>query len=365
MKSNDFFCFNPPKSVQSLPISFLWRRDLINYDSHPAYADLVRQAGVVQRAVSLMFWLSRFVILLAKRIVRYEMIPSDIRNGRSLTDRARFMGLAVANVVRDRRRRAVVEPNAISTALAGRGVAVVAMSSTWRDALACAARPHFDALAISRGQRVNRREFDESRATATRVSSPELYELIESIFTESGLFAAASAYKERHLRLIDVNPQINDPSDSFWRDIFEDMGSQSLPRTAYCHRDSSGGDVKVIIYMSDVDGRTGAFSYAVGSNMAKISLLDDLICEANDHNGMSATELDARRKFAALPVPLRQKGSFGNDLDDQTQESQLISDSLWEIAGPSGLMVAFDTKGIHRGGMVIEGERRVLTCVLG
>ncbi|RYD24834.1 MAG: hypothetical protein EOP89_10510 [Lysobacteraceae bacterium] len=96
-----------------------------------------------------------------------------------------------------------------------------------------------------------------------------------------------------------------------------------------------------------------------------ISRVDDLLCEANDHNGLAATDLSARRRFAALPAKLRQKGSFGNDLPDDQPESGRIVASTWEITGPKGSIVAFDTKGIHRGGMVEEGQRRVITCVLG
>ena len=80
---------------------------------------------------------------------------------------------------------------------------------------------------------------------------------------------------------------------------------------------------------------------------------------------MSGTDLEARKGFAALPRPLRRKCSFGNDLTDEDPVADRILRSEWSITGGRGTIVLFDTKGFHRGGMVQQGERVVLTCVLG
>jgi hypothetical protein len=308
-----------------------------------------------------------FMLLAVKRVLRYEMIPTEFREARTVSDKLGFATIAVKHALglgRGRRQRA--KPvNAIDEALEEGGVAVVVMKSERLDQLLDTARPYFDALEIRRGKGANRREFDESRSTTGRHAAPELYALMEEVFAESGVAEAASRYIGRRVKLVDVNPQINDPSDSFWRDIFEDLPGKDLPKTAYCHRDASGGDIKVIIYCNDVDEQNGPFSYAVGSNKMAISAIDNLLCEANDHNGLSLTTLEARATFAALPAKLRQKGLFGNDLDDNSPESRQIVDSMWRITGQAGSIVAFDTKGIHRGGMATDGERRVITCVLG
>jgi hypothetical protein len=50
---------------------------------------------------------------------------------------------------------------------------------------------------------------------------------------------------------------------------------------------------------------------------------------------------------------------------DSDSLSRDIRDALWTITAPKGSIVMFDTKGVHRGGMVVEGQRRVITCVLG
>lgn len=366
MSSNDYELIGAPQRVVPLDSGFRWSSKIVDYAAHPAYADLVAQAGLVQKLTATLRYAAKFALLLTKRVIRYEMIPYENRKANSFADRIGFVttgfrnAMGLGNIKAD-----TAEAPAALTHLNDQGIAVVAMPPTQFETLETLAKPHFDALAARRGQRVNRREFDESRATADRRQSPELFTFIEKVLAESGLSATADAYMGRKAHLIDLNPQINDPSDSFWRDIFEDKPEIGLPRTAYCHRDASGGDLKAIIYMTDVGPETGPFTYAVGSNQMVISRRDDLLCEANDHNGLSSTSLEARREFAALPAMLRQKGSFGNDLNDDAPQSRQIATALWEVEGRKGSIVLFDTKGIHRGGMVDTGERRVITCVLG
>ena len=362
----DYTIIPAPATLRPLDGAFAWKSDLVDYAAHPAYAGLVANAGVAEKASALASYAGRFALLLTKRLIRYEMIPYEFRKAQTWGERAGFVMSGLRNALRLGNDRAQTAPTPILGVLEAGGCAVVAMPPSRMAELNALAKPCFDELEARRGRKANRRAFDESRATADRRTTPELFALIETIFAESGVSDAANAYMGRKARLIDVNPQINDPSDSFWRDIFDDMGDgQALPRTAYFHRDASGGDLKLIIYCSDVDAKTGPFSYAVGSNRMKISRIDDLLAEANDHNGLSATDLPTRARFAALPAKLRQKGSFGNDLRDDAPESAAISNSVWQIEAPRGSMVLFDTKGIHRGGMVDQGERRVITCVIG
>lgn len=362
MPSEAFVSIDRPAGITPLPAGFRWSAGLIDYARHPAYADLLRNSSIGDRLAALWRWGSRLPPLIAKRIARYEAIPGEWRVGKTLGERTRFLGSAVRNaIVRPSNKRQV---DAQST-LARDGVAVLHMPAASLAGLTVEAEPFFDTLVRRRGMGANRRAFDESRSSTSRATAPRLFAAIDRIFDESGLTAIATEYLGRVPQLVDVNPQINDPSDSFWREIFEDVPGAGLPRTAYCHRDASGGDLKVIIYMTDVGPGDGPFAYAVGSNRMTISSFDDLLCEANDHNGLSSTDAEARRLFAALPARLRQKCAFGNDLTDDTSEASAIADALWSITGPAGSIVAFDTKGIHRGGMVTDGSRRVLTCVLG
>lgn len=365
MTSPGYVNVEPSGEVRPMT-EFRWDPAFIDYDRHFAYSDLAARVSFRDRAEALAIFSASMAKLLLKRTIRYEMIPYHVRADRSPAGRLRFIGAALGNMTAGAMRKRHASAGAAAGATMDRqGCLVVTMPRDQRVRLEAIAAEPFAALAARRGQSNGKRQFEESRGQASRLEQGPLFDQIEAILQESGVMAAADAYLGRPARLVDVNPQINDVTDSFWRDIFPDAGVSELPATAYCHRDASGGDLKAIFYLSDVGDRNGPFSYALGSNRIRISRLDDLICEANDSNGLGGTDPVARRRFAALPKKLRQKGAFGNDLTPASRLSGDIEASLWSIQAPGGSIVLFDTKGIHRGGMVVEGERRVITCVIG
>ncbi|MDY6923984.1 MAG: hypothetical protein SWI22_08510 [Pseudomonadota bacterium] len=367
MSVEGYTIVEPAPAVIPLP-DLVWSPALIQYAAHPAYRDLVARPTLKARVAGMTTFLSSMAVLLVKRLVRYEMIPNDLRSDRSPAGRMAMVRQALKNAASRPPERAerVLRADAAAGRLGPDGIHVVTMPAADFAALTEAARPQFDALQARREQsKSQRREFDESRGRTTRKEQEALFATIEQILRDAGVMNAASAFMQREARLIDVNPQINDVSDTFWKDIFPDTPPSALPAAAYCHRDASGGDLKAIIYMTDVDATSGPFSYVVGSHRMRISRVDDLICEANDSNGLAGTTAEARARFAALPARLRQKGSFGNDLMETEPFARDITRGLWSITAPKGSIVLFDTKGIHRGGMVERGERRVITCVIG
>jgi hypothetical protein len=366
MIEKTYTVIEPSASITSLPVQ-AWSPALVDYTVHPAYAELMKRPGIADRIKGLGIFTASMVVLLTKRLVRYEMIPNDIRSDSSLGGRAKMVGQALANAVRHpQARRVRIAQAGQSTGRLGRdGIHVVTMAPSDFGLLEEVAAPQFQNLRERRQRKTGVRAFEESRGRTTRQDQRPLFEVIEGILQRSGVMDVASAYLQRPGRVIDVNPQINDTTDTFWKDVFPDTPPSQLPSAAYCHRDASGGDLKAIIYMTDVDAANGPFSYVIGSHKMAISPIDDLICEANDSNGLTGTDARARSLFAALPRKLRQKGSFGNDLLPTAPLAQAIVKSLWAITAPRGSIVLFDTKGIHRGGMVEDGERRVITCVIG
>ena len=357
-----------PSTIKPLRSDFRWSPDLIDFSRHDAYAEQFRQRSLGRRVKAMGAYASRFALLLAKRLIRYEMIPIEYRKGRDLGSRLGFLSYAARNAFDFSRlggRKSRAPATDLDKAFNERGIVALVMAPERFQELQGLARPFFDKLEARRGQGANRREFMDSRGVTGRNVAPDLYAKIDQILIESGLKATAENYLGRPVQLVDVNPQINDRSDSFWREVYTDIPDRQLSKTAYLHLDASGGDLKVIFYFSPVGETNGPFSYAIGSNRMKLSLVDNLLAEANDHNGLSLTTPEARETFSALPRKLQQKGLFGNDLPDDSPASREIVDALWQVTGPAGSIVMFDTKGMHRGGMVEDGERRVLTCVLG
>lgn len=366
MASSGYLIVEPGDDIRPAVVP-QWKPGLVDYEHHHAYSALIARPGLKTRLQALAIFGRSMAKLLVKRAIKYELIPFDLRRDRSMAGRARFIGAALANMATGgtrRRRAAVADDNA--RLLERNGCLVLTMPAAQCAAIEAASTADFDGLSARRGPLNNRkRDFEESRWQASRAERQELFDQIEKALAESGTMAAASGYLGRPARLIDVNPQINDRSDGFWRDVFPDTGRSEIPETAYFHRDASGGDLKAIFYMTDVGDRNGPFSYVLGSNRMAVSKVDDLICEANDSNGLAGTDPRARSLFAALPRKLRQKCSFGNDLTGDSELGREIQAGLWAIKAPKGSIVLFDTKGVHRGGMVEEGERRVITCVIG
>lgn len=340
----------------------------IRYREHPAYAALVSGAAPITRLGALAVFAKYFALILCKRLISYELIPAHLRNPRSLGGAWRFMRAAARNAAKKLALRTappIADANPVAAALAVDGICVAQIDSTHVTRLVSASQPLFDQLRMTRGDHtVGGRQFEESRSCAARTAHGGLFAAVESMLRTSGILDGVSSYLGRQAELVDVNPQINDPSDDFWRRIFSDLPAAPRP-ASYFHRDASGGDIKAIIYLSDVGAESGPFSYAIGSHRTRGSTLADWIEETNDQSGFSATDLFARRRFAALPVSLRRKCAFGNDLTADQEITARILGAEWVVTAPMGHLVIFDTKGFHRGGMVERGERVVLTCVIG
>jgi hypothetical protein len=363
---SDAFVTLSPNGIGRFPVERFPTPQRIDYARQPAYADFVAQAPLATRLRATGRFLRSLVPLAAKRVTNYELIPNEVRmDKKSLSGRLRLGAAGLRNAFARTRRSSRIE-SGLAHRLAEDGCVVIACSAEAIAGVEAAVAPAYAKLQRTRAELAGgKRDFLDSRYHADRRDEMALYRAVDTLLRDAQVMRAASEYLGREASLVDVNPQINDPSDSFWREIFPDRELSGLPKTAYFHRDASGGDLKAIIYMSEVGSSNGPFTFVLGSHKLPIGRLDNFICEANDSNGLNDTSAEMRRIFAALPHRLRQKGSFGNDVPDDDPVSDEIVGAAWPITGPKGAVVLFDTKGIHRGGMVEDGERHVITCVLG
>lgn len=339
----------------------IWAR----YAEHPAYANYVRTTTFTSRLRSLVTFARYFALILTKRVISYELIPAHVRTA----GRLRVASVGLRHIWQKLSNGPAFVPSAegeaTEQALVRDGICVAHVDAAQFQAIAAAVQPLIDELRQARGARLGGgREFEESRAVALRTANADLYTAVDKMFTSSGILAGISRYLGHEARLADVNPQVNDASDDFWRRTFPDRPVEPRP-TSYFHRDASGGDIKAIIYLSDVHLDSGPFSYAIGSHRVRESTLVDWTEETNDQSGFSGTDEGARRRFAALPAALRRKCAFGNDLMRDQQIADRILGAEWVIQADRGHVAIFDTKGFHRGGMVKQGERVVLTCIIG
>lgn len=359
----------PPEDMGRLDVAGVTVPALrVDYPQHPAYAPFAVAVPLGRRFRALLTFVRLFALALTKRLINYELIPMSLREDRSVVGRLRFLWRAAANMLVKVFGRAspagFPASEAIAARLARDGIAVVAIDPGLFGRLEADSAPLFDRLRARRGKVDGSREFDESRSSARRDEAGRLFSTIEEILLASGALGAISRHIGRRASLVDVNPQINDASDDFWRRIFPDLPLTDRP-VKYMHRDASGGDIKAIFYLSDVAAENGPFSYCLGSHRVRSRGLRDWVEEANDMGILSGTSREARELFAALPRCLQTKCSFGNDLLPAHPAKDSILGSEWTITAAKGHVVLFDTKGLHRGGMVDQGERLVVTCVTG
>ena len=341
----------------------------IAYEEHPAYSVFTRSKNWWQRVSSLTTFSLYFGIVCCKRATSYELIPTHMRAFWPANKALMFFRQAFKNLVM----KAVPSlPDhkanfgfLLSRELEQNGVCVLKMKPEQIDLLLTITNPLFQQLRKKRMQSSSsERDFSQSRMSALRTEHSKLFAAVEKILEETGCLDGISGYLGHRASLVDVNPQINDSTDDFWRRVFVDLNLPAPP-TAYIHRDASGGDIKIIIYLTNVEDRSGPFSYIIGSHRVRSSTSIDWIEETNDQSGFSSTDVLSRRRFAALPKILRRKCAFGNDIMPNSEIAKDLCKSEWIINAPQGHLVVFDPKGFHRGGMVLEGERMVLTCILG
>ncbi len=343
--------------------------DWICYENHPAYSELIKSADFRHKIRSLLIFGKYFLIVSIKRLISYELIPAHLRSPKTAADLIATLKRVAHNIAYKflpKKRMSVSQVGKpIFENLEEQGICVVNVNSHRFNKIASLVAPLLEDLRRSRLQKSSTsRAFMESRGMALRPSNEDLFCAVELCFTETGIFSGIAKYLGRPVNVVDINPQINDSTDDFWRRFFPDLSIEK-PSTAYCHRDASGGDVKVIIYLSDVASDNGAFSFTLGSQCNRPGWLNNMVQEVNDTSGFSGTDLKSRQDFSALPAFLRKKCAFGNDLQTDTEVAQQILASEWKITAAKGHAVIFDSKGIHRGGMVQNKERIVLTCVVG
>lgn len=361
---------SPPQNTANF-ISCMSKKspDRVNYETHSAYTDFIKAADFRSKIHSLLIFGKYFFIVAIKRVISYELIPADLRSPKTVSDfiaTLKKIALNIGYKLLPRQDRAVSKAGEqISANLDKQGICVVDINSYQFDKIGALAFPLLENLRQARSQKKEgSREFMESRSTALRSASEDLFHAVEAAFTTSGILPGIAKYLGRPVSVVDINPQINDSSDDFWRRFFPDLAIEK-PVTAYCHRDASGGDVKVILYLSDVTSENGPFSFILGSHRNRPGRFANMVQEINDTSGFSATDPKARQLFSALPSFLRKKCAFGNDLLTESEAAQQILAAEWKITASKGHAVIFDSKGIHRGGMVLEKERIVLTCVIG
>ena len=113
---------------------------------------------------------------------------------------------------------------------------------------------------------------------------------------------------------------------------------------------------KFMLYFNDVTKENGAFSYVPGSHRLTRAVMEAAatvsIPNVEAHN---FEEIRGLARSLGLDNCLRDL-----DLLDEHIRGDYDSDDFYSLEAPRGSLILFDTKGIHRGGVISRGERYLM-----
>ncbi len=350
-----------------------------NYAKHPAYGGVFPKPSARMRVRALSRFVPWFLLVLGKRVLLFDRLPAlpdydgPMSGGilRRVAASGRYAPLVARTMLRQlsaplsRKKGTPLSPTAAAL-----------LEKLRRDGIAPTRLPEDDVAAIrahlvDHEQRLRERReasgvrtFEGNQTWLNKKEAGPLYALLEDVYARAGILATAEAYLGRPVVVKHMLLQINDAKDAYQRGKFADVGVPD-PATNYMHCDTSEEIVKCMVYLTGVTKEIGPFGYVLGSNRLSVGTLEGLFRRANDRAGLSGYAPETRRLFMALPAALRHKMMFGSDILDDTSDARSIVDGEYQFVSADGNAAIFDNLGIHRGGLVREGERRVLIANIG
>ena len=259
--------------------------------------------------------------------------------------------------------------DAVGEALVRDGVTTVQLAETLLDPIERAAAPVMGRIAgrleeaRASGERLR---FKTALEGVGRETHPELWAAIERAMRESGALDLTAAYfgapgaKVRSAGLL-----LNQPNQDWAVRLYRDIEMEAPP-TAGFHIDSDGKCfVKVVLYLTDVGPEQGPFGMVRGSHRWGEGGEDRIYRRAFDKSGLVIRSAKKRRMFLSLPPEMQVKAEFGGDMLAGAPEAEALLSEEFVALGPRGQLNLFDPEGVHRGGNVRSGERRVALITMG
>lgn len=329
-----------PDVAAQFPIYGDKRFDLnVDYDAHPAYSQFVGRGDGALRQESL----EKLGPVVARMMAR--IFDNETRERLSVDNMAQY--------------------DADTQLMIRNGATSFRADPADKRALIDLIQPYIDVVEARRAEKPPEvRSHRDSCDTIYKPEGPtEAFPLLHKILTGAGVLRTASLYMGRDIVLEEVGLMIKDHTDEDHVDVFRGLAPD--PRTKYMHLDTTGDRIKAGFYLNDIGPKDGPFSYVLGSNRARMSVLERATRMANDLTGFDWTNKEsARASFMSLPPHLRKKANFGNDLADGTERQQFVAERERYFTSDLGDMFLFDNRGFHRGGLVESGKRIALFMIL-
>lgn len=197
-------------------------------------------------------------------------------------------------------------------------------------------------------------KFRDMNRPLERKEQPAVYELVERAFKNLHVLDAASAYARRPMRVKKLFVQLNNARETRARyGVIDEAGLPPL-KTDYWHIDSDiWPNVKVLMYLNDVGLDQGPLRYVPGSHR-DLPCFETVVRKTNDTLKLPTAQ------FLALPEELRMHALFGPYLTGQEPQAAGLLERERAVCGGGADVILFDNNGVHRGGFVRSGSRRIM-----
>jgi hypothetical protein len=246
--------------------------------------------------------------------------------------------------------------DAILADLQERGHCVVSLPDALNKMLADRTAAEFESLQAEL-DRVERPRFRNLNRALDRERFADVYAAWDEALGDLHVRDAASAYMRRRLRLRALYIQLNDARETSVRYGPIDPAGLPAVRTHYWHIDSDIWPcVKAIAYLNDVGLDQGPLRYVEGSHIG-VSDFETVVRKTND------TLKLPMHQFMSLPQELRRHALFGPYLTGREEGVEEMMRRERALCAQAASVILFDNNGVHRGGFVRSGVRRIIQCL--
>lgn len=202
--------------------------------------------------------------------------------------------------------------------------------------------------------------------------------LLNIEFKVFGIFSSIKKMTGENMSVIGCALELSTHKSKWW--LLNDK--ENTPKTTYLHLDEGIGNPKAIAYLSSVNQKNGPFSVIKNQDdIFKINYIQYLIGRAIGQVGRENSKIkdlfnhkyhqtfgckNFKKLFELLPSIVKFNSHFGFDvIPNSLLEEKLVQNEII-FTGKPGKTIVFDGSSVlHRGGLMIKGERLALQIVLG
>jgi hypothetical protein len=234
------------------------------------------------------------------------------------------------------------------------GVSILKIPADLKARLVEATKAEVDAIEEKLANFEGKPKFRDMNVALPRDQWGHVYKLVQKIFDKLQVLEVGGAYVKRPLRIKRLYVQLNNATETRQRYGVIDENGIPERKSDYWHIDSDiWPNFKSLIYLNDVGIDEGPMRYIPGTHR-DLDAFETVVRKTNDSLKLSTAQ------FLGLPDPLRMHALFGPYMKGDEPEVQALLEREVACCGNGGDVVLFDNNGVHRGGFVRKGSRRIM-----